>query len=98
MVSPETRGSGGTHLGVQKGQTLVDVLDLVDPHFPRVGFAQLVAGYDFEQLHQGPSVGEVDKEVLDLERKRKQKVRSVREDDEGLVSAAPLSWSWPETS
>ena len=54
------------HLRVQKGQALIDVLDLVHAHFSGVRFAQFFTGNDLQESHQVLSVGQVHEEIVDL--------------------------------
>ncbi len=58
-----TSGSNFFYLGVEKSEALVDVLDLVDPHFSGVGLAELLAGNDLQQPHQVLPVGLVSRHL-----------------------------------
>jgi len=48
---------------VEKSEALVDVLDLVDPHFSGVGLAEFLAGNDLQQPHQVLPVGLVSRHL-----------------------------------
>jgi hypothetical protein len=48
---------------VEKSEALVDVLDLVDPHFSGVGLAEFLARNDLQQPHQVLPVGLVSRHL-----------------------------------
>ena len=43
-------------LGVEEGQALVDVLHSVDSHLAAVWLAELLSGYNLQQLQQFPAI------------------------------------------
>ena len=57
---------GSTNFGMEEGQAFVDVFDLVDSHLAIVGFGQLLARDNLQQLEQFLAVGKVHKQVLHL--------------------------------
>ena len=51
---------------MKEGQTFVDILNPVDSHLAAVGFPQLLAGDDLQQLQQLPPVPQVCEQILHL--------------------------------
>ena len=64
-----TLGTDGDELDTlasNEVKCLVDVGDLVEPHFAAVGLGESLARYDLEEKHQLEAVAEVLLDVLDL--------------------------------
>ena len=49
-------------------QTLVHIFNLMHSHLARVWFSQSFSRYDFQKPHKIFSIGQVGKEIVDLER------------------------------
>lgn len=69
----ETRDQANSkirHLGMKKGQTSINIFNLVHSELARIWPTKFLTRDDFQQLHQHPTIGEVCEDVDDLEKSK----------------------------